>query len=148
MKKRVTNKQTHVHAKKKSTDPAVFEPKSQPQKLDCSNHYEIPSFSLDHSPFTDSPTGYKEIENEQNVEIFEAFHHTCGGHWAEEPWTDNFNGSLFKSSEMNDEEEIQPPYRAMDSGCYYNNGTKMDDNMEFWYRVFVKAGGSPNDPAF
>ncbi|KAL4024779.1 hypothetical protein IC575_013149 [Cucumis melo] len=156
LKKRVLNKQTgHVHAKKKSADSAVFEPKSKPQKLDCSNHYEIPSFSLDHSPFTDSPTGYKVIENEQDVEIFEAFHQTCtGGHWPEDhqPLTENFHGSLFNSSAINDnEEQIQPPYRAMDSvefGCYYNNSTKMDDNMEFWYRVFVKAGGSPNDPAF
>lgn len=146
------NKQSHVYEKKKS---AIVEPKFKPQELDFSNHYEFPSYSLDPSPFTDSPTGvwdgYNEIEREQHVEIFEAFHQTCGGHWPEEPSTANFNGPVFNSSAVNDEEQIQPAFRDMDSvefGCYYNNGDKMDDSMEFWYRVFVKAGGSPNDPVF
>nr|ALO18749.1 myb-related transcription factor [Citrullus lanatus] len=152
LKKRVVNKQSHVYEKKKS---AIVEPKFKPQELDFSNHYEFPSYSLDPSPFTDSPTGvwdgYNEIEKEQHVEIFEAFHQTCGGHWPEEPSTANFNGPVFNSSAVNDEEQIQPAFRDMDSvefGCYYNNGDKMDDSMEFWYRVFVKAGGSPNDPVF
>lgn len=152
LKKRLVNKQSHVSERKKS-DSAVITGKPKPQKLDCSTYtyHELPSSSLDLSSLTDSPTaawdGYNEIGNKQYIEVSEAFHQTGGGLWPEEP----FDGPIFNSSAANDEKQLQSPFRDVDSmefGCYYNNDTKMDDSMEFWYRVFVKAGGSPNDPAF
>lgn len=149
LKKRVMYKQSNVHGKKKA-DSTIVEAKSKPQKLNFSNKYKFPS------SLTDSPTavldGYNELENEKHIEIiYEAFHQTCGGHWPEEPATADFDAPLFKSPADDDYEQFQSPLRAMDSvesGCYYNNGSKMDDSMEFWYKVFVKAGGSPNDPSF
>ncbi|XP_022924626.1 transcription factor MYB30-like [Cucurbita moschata] len=135
LKKRVVYKQSHVY-EKKSADSAIVEAKSKSQKLDFSNHYELPSSSFYPSPITNSPTGCNEIQSEQHIEIFEAFHQTCGGRWPEEPSTANFNGA-FNSSTVNYEERDQwPSFRAM------------DDSMEFWYSVFVKAGGSPTDPTF
>ncbi|KAG7018791.1 Transcription factor MYB15, partial [Cucurbita argyrosperma subsp. argyrosperma] len=135
LKKRVVYKQSHVY-EKKSADSAIVEVKSKSQKLDFSNHYELPSSSFYPSPLTNSPTGCNEIQSEQHIEIFEAFHQTCGGRWPEEPSTANFNGA-FNSSTVNYEERDQwPSFRAM------------DDSMEFWYSVFVKAGGSPTDPTF
>ncbi|XP_022945854.1 transcription factor MYB30-like [Cucurbita moschata] len=147
----------HTHLKKRamkkqSNDSAIVEPKSKPpQKLNSSNQYEFPCSSLDHSSVTDSPAavwgGCNEIEKEQRIEIFEAFHQTGGGHGAEEAST----RPMFKSSAFNDEEQVQSLFRAMDSmefGCYYDNGSSMNDGMEFWFSVFVKAGGSLNDPAF
>ncbi|XP_048235755.1 transcription factor MYB15 [Ricinus communis] len=57
--------------------------------------------------------------------------------WSEPEFVENYN----VGSNVFDELQLELPREIMEAGRFGNNTNIIDDGMDFWYNVFVKAGG-------
>uniref|UniRef100_A0A6N2MNT5 Uncharacterized protein n=1 Tax=Salix viminalis TaxID=40686 RepID=A0A6N2MNT5_SALVM len=107
-----------------------------------STHNESPQpSSSDHSSDTDTSetnsTGLIKVENMASSEIYPVIDENF---WSEPEMVENSGMPL--STFLDD---LQFPFPSSDStmdpaGCY-GYGPKVDDNMDFWYNLFIKSGG-------
>ncbi|KAF9677723.1 hypothetical protein SADUNF_Sadunf08G0137100 [Salix dunnii] len=96
--------------------------------------------SSDHSSVTDTSetnsTGLIKVENIDSSEIYPVIDENF---WSEPEMVENSG-----RPSPNFLDDLQFPFPSSDTmepaGCY-GYGPKVDDNMEFWYNLFIKSGG-------
>lgn len=87
----------------------------------------------------------------ENMELSETFPEIDDSFWSEALSADNSSIPLEFPEATNDQAQPQFPITENDSGeLGFTFGPNMDDGMEFWYDLFIKAGhgDTPKLPEF
>ncbi|KAJ9700694.1 hypothetical protein PVL29_006154 [Vitis rotundifolia] len=119
---------------------------SEPVNLNFPGKISPQPSSSEFSSITDSPirnvethinTGIKE-EQMDSLESFPEIHESF---WSDALSSDNSSmPSAFHA--VNDESELQFPFSPADAlEVGYGHSSRIDDGMDFWYDVFIRAGG-------
>jgi len=100
--------------------------------------------SSDHSSVTDTSvttsetnnTGLIKLENIDSSEIYPVIDEDF---WSEPEMVEN--SGMPSSNFLDDSQFPFPSPDTMETAGCYGYGPKVDDNMEFWYNLFIKSGG-------
>ncbi|KAK8670945.1 hypothetical protein V6N13_037557 [Hibiscus sabdariffa] len=135
LKKRLGQYQTkpdNIKKNPKSKNKIKSEPSTVSQSSD-----EVPSSSTEVSSITDT-TDHREVDNIKAANMVDSWE--CFPEIDESFWSDNSGTPPLNSEPACDEYQPQVPSFSIDhvTGAHQNID---DDSIEFWYDLFIKAGG-------
>lgn len=140
----------HTHLKKRVVKQNQDNPETKQHSCN-SNGFESPMSpqpsSSDFSSVSTMESNSSSIKDEQ-LDLLQNFPEIDESFWSAEAPLAAENPSCMPISdllEINEELQPQSEFNSIEmvEPNYYGFGSNVDEGMEFWYDLFIKAGGSP-----